>query len=89
MLIGFKLPDGSWSYMIANNGAGSKKIAITNGKIDRPDSMSAYKITESLIPEDRAVVLPDAYDTIETAEGVAYVTLPAKSFTVLSNKTFD
>ena len=89
LLIGFKLPDGSWSYMIANNGAGSKKIAITNGKIDRPDSMSAYKITESLIPEDRAVVLPDAYDTIETAEGVAYVTLPARSFTVLSNKTFD
>lgn len=86
MMIAFKLPDGSWSYMIANNGASTKKVAVVNTKTDKPASMSAYKITESLIPEDREVVLPSAYDTLDTSDGVAYAVLPPMSFTVLSNK---
>lgn len=60
-MIAFKLPDGSWSYMMTNNGASNKKVAVVYGKEDRAKTLSAYKITESLIPEDRAVVLPEAY----------------------------
>lgn len=59
------------------------------GKEDRAKTLSAYKITESLIPEDRAVVLPEAYASVDSSKGVSYVTLPPMSFTVLSNKTFQ
>lgn len=89
MMIAYKLPDGSWTYLIVNNGKTSHKAAIVNGRKDRPDSLSAYKLTESAIPEDRACVLPEAYDSINTTKGVAYINLPANSFVVLSNKTFE
>jgi len=85
-LCAFRLPDGSWSYMIVNNGKITKKIAIVNEHDNRPASLSAYKITEASIPEDRACVLPSAYTTVDASSGVAYVNLPAQSFTVLSNK---
>ena len=88
-MIAFKLPDGSWSYMMTNNGASNKKVAVVYGKEDRAKTLSAYKITESLIPEDRAVVLPEAYASVDSSKGVSYVTLPPMSFTVLSNKTFQ
>ena len=86
IMTAYKLPDGSWSYMCVNNDTVSKKVGIVYGGIDRADSMNVYRITEASIPEDRAVVLPSAYTSVNTSGGIAYVTLPAKSFTVLSDK---
>lgn len=86
MMVAFELPDGSWSYMIANNATQTKRVAIVNNNVNKPKSLNAYKITESLIPEDRACVLPEAYTTVNSSGGIAHVSLPAKSFTVLSSK---
>lgn len=82
--VAMKLPDGSWSYFISNATNSAAKIAIVNE--DGPDKFNAYRITEAAIPEDRAVTLPAAYAEIDSSAGVAYVNLPANSFTVLSNK---
>ncbi len=86
MLISFRLPDGSWSYIIANNTAESRKIAIVNDSVNRPQSLQKYVITEAGMPTDRAVVLPSSSGVLQTGEGAAYVEVPAMSLTVLSNK---
>ncbi len=85
-IVAFQLPGGEWTYMVVNKSNEAKKVAIVNGRADRPESMNAYRITEASIPEDRAVVLPEAYTSVSTKDGVAYVNIPACSFTVLSNK---
>ena len=86
MLVSFRLPDGSWSYMIANNTTETQKIAIVNENADSLVSFKKYVVTEAGIPEDRAVVLPSASGTVDATTGVAHVELAPKSFTVLSNK---
>ena len=86
IITSLKLPDGKWSYFVSNKSGSAKKIAIVNANADAPTSLNAYKVTESAIPEDRACVLPSAYTTIQTQGGVTYVTVPATSFVVLSNK---
>ncbi len=85
-LVAFHLPTGEWTYMIVNKGKEAKKVAIVNGRADRPERMDAYQITEESIPKDRAVVLPTAYTSVSTKEGVAYAEVSACSFTLLSNK---
>ena len=52
---GFQLPDGSWSYMMANCAGAAKKVAVVNAALDGPKKLDAYKVTEALIPSDRAV----------------------------------
>ncbi|MBQ7165004.1 MAG: hypothetical protein IJR61_06710 [Clostridia bacterium] len=84
--VAFNLPDGSWSYYLANSGSSGKKIAIVNALANRPARMNCYKITEAGIPEDRACVLPSAYTQIDASDGVAYVTVPANGFVVVSDR---
>lgn len=81
-----KLPDGSWTYFAANNGGAAKKIALVNGRADRPDSMAYIRLTGSTVPAsgERKVPLPSS--AVQTGDGVAYFNLPAKSFVVLSDK---
>lgn len=85
-MIAFQLPDGSWSYMMANCAGAAKKVAVVNAASDGPKKLDAYKVTEALIPSDRAVELPTAYDNVDVSGGVTYVTLPANGFVVLSDK---
>ncbi|MBQ7923698.1 MAG: hypothetical protein IJ329_00170 [Clostridia bacterium] len=87
MLVAFQLPDSSWSYMIANNSAETQKIAIVNERTDRPQTLQTYVVTESGIPENRAVALPNSSGEINAENGVAHIELAPKSFTVLSNKS--
>jgi hypothetical protein len=86
MAVAFKLPDGSWSYMLVNKGESSQKVAVVNLNENRAGAMNCYKFTESAVPEDRACVLPESYKTEDASDGVVYVTLPAMSFTVISDK---
>jgi hypothetical protein len=86
IITSLQLPDGSWSYFISNKADQVKKIAIVNTNAGAPEKLNAYKITEASIPEDRACVLPSSYTQINTVGGVTYVTVPAGSFVVLSNK---
>jgi hypothetical protein len=82
----FKLPNGSWSYMMANSSNSSKKVAIVNGRSDRADMMDIYKMTGSLIPEDGSLSLIESSSQTDASSGVVYVNLPANSFIVISNK---
>lgn len=82
----FKLPDGSWSYMMTNNSDETKKVAIVNTRADRAKILNVYKLTEARLPENRELKLPAASSTEDTSGGVVYISLPAKSFVVASNK---
>lgn len=86
MAVAFKLPDGSWSYMLVNKGETGKKVAVVNTNADRAGKMQCYKVTESSVPEDRACVLPESYKEEDASDGVVYLTLPAMSFTVVSDR---
>lgn len=81
-----KLPNGSWTYFISNKAGEAKKIAIVNENDGAPTSLNAYKVTESGIPTDRACTIPEKYSTVECYGAVTYITVPAESFVVLSNK---
>ncbi|MCI5744731.1 MAG: hypothetical protein MR270_00370 [Erysipelotrichaceae bacterium] len=83
--VAFELPDGKWSYMIANNSSDTRKIAIVNqnGNIDK---MNCYKVTESMIPEDRNCEPFEAFKEITVTNGVAYLSVPANGLLVVSNK---
>lgn len=82
----FRLPDGSWSYMLTNNGLSNARIAIVNTKKDKPDKLNYYKMTGSSIPENRELKTIEASSEIDSSSGVAYVVVPAEGFVVLSNK---
>ena len=86
LMVAFKLPDGSWSYMLANNSTETKKIAIVNENADTLQALQQYAVTEADIPADRAVVLPNASATIAVEKGVAHIEIAPNSFMVLSNK---
>lgn len=85
-MVAFKLPDGTWSYMITNNLDTTKKIAVVNARADRAGKMNVYKLTEARLPENRELKMLSSSEEVDTSNGVAYVTLPAKSFVVVSNK---
>lgn len=82
----FELPNGKWTYLIANSGTQNKKVAIVNTKEGHPTKMNYYKITEAWIPENRDCVLPEASSEIDATAGVAYITVPANGFVVVSDK---
>lgn len=82
----FKLPDGGWSYMMTNNSEEIRKVAIVNTRADRAVGLNIYKLTEARLPENRELKLPAASDTADASAGVVYITLPAKSFVVASNR---
>ncbi len=86
-IVAFKLPDGSWTYLAANNNATeSKKVAIVNQQDSIAGKMKLHRMTEATIPEDRGLKLIDVDSEVDVSSGVAHFTIPAKGFVVLSNK---
>ena len=86
--VAFELPNGAWTYILVNKGTTERKIAIVNQLESRPGNMNLYRITEDVIPEDRACVLPGAVGTVSAESGVAYLTVPANGMLLVSDKTF-
>lgn len=84
--VAFKLPDGSWSYMAANNSGTNKKIAIVNTREDRPQKLNVYKLTGSSYPEDGALELIGKSSEISCENGVSHIVLSPNSFVVMSDK---
>ena len=80
-----KLPDGSWTYVAANNGETAKKVAIVNGRADRARSMNLYEVKASIAGGSELKVV-SAKDTVSTENGVAEFSIPANGVVVLSNK---
>ncbi len=86
-IVAFQLPDGSWTYLAANNNpTDSKKVAIVNqqGKID--GKMKLHRMTGASIPESRELKLLDVDSEVDASSGVVHFTIPARGFVVLSNK---
>ena len=81
-----KLPDGSWTYVATNNDTVAKKVAIVNGRADRASVMNIYRVSGASIPTDGELKIVDSVGEADVAAGVAYVTIPAKGFVVLSDK---
>ena len=82
-----KLPDGSWTYVAVNDSDSAKKIAIVNGRVDRPASMNVFRVTGASIPESGELKVIDSSSSINGSSGVVYVTVPSMGFVVLSDKT--
>ena len=81
-----KLPDGSWTYVAVNDSEKAKKIAIVNGRVDRPSQMNVFRLTGASIPEDGALKVIDPTTTVNGVAGVVYLTVPANGFLVVSDK---
>lgn len=88
-VIAFQLPDGSWSYMMANDSAETKKVSVVNPAASAPAEMDLYLVSESTIPASRAVQPLAPAFRAERESGCYNVEIPANSFVVLSNKTFS
>jgi len=84
-LTALKLPDGSWTYVVANTGASVKKIAIVNGREDRARQMNLYQVTEGVAAGTELKVV-DRSNVIRTENGVAEFSVPANGVIVLSSK---
>ena len=85
-MIAFELPDGSWSYMMANDSTDAKKVSIVNAAKNTPDEMSLYLVSESNIPVTREVKPLTSLLTLEKEDGAYNVEIPANSFIVISDK---
>ncbi len=83
-----QLPDGSWTYVAANNSTTAKNIAIVNGREDRAREMNMYVVTPSVAGGTSSADLKvvTAKDSVSTVNGVAEFTIPANGVVVLSNK---
>ena len=82
----FKLPDGSWTYLAANNGTSAKKVAIVNDRTGRPEKMKLYRMTEATLPVERTLSILPVHSEIDASQGAAHFAIPAKGFVVLSDK---
>lgn len=83
--VAFDLGNNKWTYMIANTATETKKIAIVN-KNAKISKMNCYKVTESLIPEDRNCQPFESYKEVDASNNVCYLNVPANGFLVVSNK---
>jgi alpha-galactosidase len=81
-----KLPDGSWTYVAVNDSDETKKIAIVNGKVDRPEEMNVYRVSGSSIPESGELKTIQSNATVNGKSGVVYLTVPANGYVLVSNK---
>lgn len=83
----YRLPDGSWTYLMANIGK-QKRVAICNGRADRPSEMKLFKLTGGSTPSGEEAVLKiiDSSETVNCANGICYVTIPSNGIVLLSNK---
>ncbi len=81
-----KLPDGSWTYVAVNDSSSAKKIAIVNGREDRPSQMNVFRLTGASVPEDGALKVIDSTTSVNGVAGVVYLTVPANGFLVVSDK---
>ena len=81
-----RLPDGSWSYFAANTSNSEKNIAVVNVREDKPSAMNVYMMSESGLPDDGKLLTIPSSSQLDASSGVAYVSVPANGFVVVSSK---
>lgn len=88
-IVALKLPDGSWSYFMANTSSEVRKVAIVNENEDRPtDTMKMFRLTEGTLPSgaDATPEILAKWKDLDVSNGVAHVSIPANGIMILSNK---
>ncbi len=87
-MVALKLPDNSWTYVMANIGQETKKVAICNSFDLNISSLNQYRLTPASTPfgSEATIKLIEKSKDIETLNGVSYVSIPANGIIVLSNK---
>lgn len=83
-MVAYRLPNGKWSYLIANSGKTTKKICITSLHSTAQKLMNVYTVSGTTLPNDNRTV--KASSTSEMKNGALNITLRSNSFTVISNK---
>lgn len=71
-----------WTYLLVNESTIAKTVAITNTNC-QAGSFAAYRYFEEMTIDDNALAL-EAEEYLQTKNGALYCTLPANSFTVLT-----
>ena len=86
--VALKLPDGSWTYVIANINSETRKIALVNNFDNSIKDMKQFRITGSSLPygEEATLKIVDQDATIDASNNVCHVKVPANGIIVLSNK---
>jgi hypothetical protein len=87
-MVAFRLPDGNWSYMMANMATTEKQVAIVNNNEDAPDEMDYYEVSYEVISSlDPVNVRPlGSIDCLFKEKGAINLTLKPNSFILLSTK---
>lgn len=83
-MVAYKLPDGKWTYLIANASGYTKRISVVNRWASAQVPLDVYELSASSVPDTNRVL--SASKTAETEGCVVSLTLRANSFTVLSNR---
>lgn len=82
--VGFKLPDGKWTYMLCNTSDTTKKISLVNTNEDKPTEMNVYEVRAS---KCNGVCKPIESSAKAVREnGAVNIKVLANSFVVLSEK---
>lgn len=87
-MVALKLPDNSWTYVMANIANESKKVAICNSFDKNISSLAQYKLTPGSTPfyDEATIKIINKDKDIDVINGVSHVTIPANGIIVLSNK---
>ena len=85
-IIALKGPTSLGLVRLWNDSDENKKIAIVNGRVDRPESMNVYRITGASIPTDGELKVIKSSGVTNGSAGVIYLTIPANGFLVISDK---
>ena len=83
-MVAYKLPNGAWTYLIANSGTTTKKIAITSLYSSAQKVMNVYELSGATVPNTNRTITSSK--TVEMKDGSLHITLRANSVTVISNK---
>ncbi|MBQ9710344.1 MAG: hypothetical protein IJV67_06970, partial [Clostridia bacterium] len=82
--VGYKLPDGKWTYMICNIGNATKKISFVNANDNAPSKMNIYEVRASKCTGECTPIA--ASQTIHRENGAINLRVLANSFVVLSER---
>lgn len=82
--VGYKLPDGKWTYMICNIGSKNKKISFVNTNPDAPKKMNLYEVRASKCSGECTPIASSG--VLNRENGAINLKVLANSFVVLSEK---
>lgn len=83
-MVAYRLPSGAWSYLIANSGSTTKKIAITSLHSSAQKTMNVYELSGATVPNTNRTITSSK--TAKMENGSLHITVRSNSFTVISNK---